>query len=205
MSWNKNIGGNLKMELEKNIRQYIERETELLNQLDVEGIRKIAETFLEAHERESTIYVFGNGGSASTASHMMNDFNKGISEYLEKKFHVECLNDNTATVLAVANDIGYEDIFSFQLKNKVKENDVVIGISGSGNSQNVVKALEYAKTRGAVTMGWVGFDGGQVSRIADLVFHVPVHDMQIVEDFHLILNHLLMSVLMQHWNIKKGC
>ena len=179
------------------INTYINTEIELLKDMDRDKVAQVLEAMLDAYEKEAQIYVFGNGGSASTASHMANDFNKGISEYTERKFHVCCLNDNMATVLAVANDIGYRDIFSFQLKNKVKKGDVVIGISGSGNSDNVIDALEYAKQQGAMTIGWVGFDGGKVSQIADITFHVPLNNMQIVEDFHLILNHMMMWVIMQ--------
>ena len=88
------------------------------------------------------------------------------------------------------------------LGQTVKKGDVVIGISGSGNSDNVIDALEYAKQQGAMTIGWVGFDGGKVSQIADITFHVPLNNMQIVEDFHLILNHMMMWVIMQDWGIK---
>ena len=133
---------------------------------------------------------------------MQNDFNKGISEYTEKKFHVCCLNDNVSTLLAIANDIGYEDIFSFQLQNKLKPEDVVIGISGSGNSKNVINDIQYAKEIGATTIGWVGFDGGEVSKITDITFHVKADNMQLVEDLHLIINHLMMCVIMREWNLK---
>ncbi len=190
------------MDYRESIKNYAAEEIKLLEGIDASLINHLMEALIDAYEREATIYVFGNGGSASTASHMANDFNKGISEYTEKKFRVCCLNDNTATVLAIANDIGYEDIFSFQLKNKIRQGDVAIGISGSGNSQNVINALEYAKEQGATTIGWVGFDGGKVGRMTDITFHVPVHNMQLVEDMHMILNHLMMHVIMKEWNIK---
>ncbi len=193
------------VEYGKKIKAYIDTEIGLLQKFDTDTVEKLLYAFIKAYEEEAAIYVFGNGGSASTASHVANDFNKGISEYTEKKFHVCCLNDNMATVLAVANDIGYDDIFSFQMKNKIKEGDLVIGISGSGNSRNVVNALQYAKEQKATTVGWVGFDGGKVLEVADITFHVPLPDMQIVEDFHLILNHMLMSVIMQEWGIKGHC
>lgn len=193
------------MDYTNKIKEYTEEEIRLLKNLDIDKVNQLMEALVDAYEKEAKIYVFGNGGSASTASHMANDFNKGISEYTEKKFRVCCLNDNTATVLAIANDIGYEDIFEFQLRNKVKPEDMVIGISGSGNSANVINALTYAKKQGAKTVGWVGFDGGKVSEIADIVFHVRIKNMQLVEDIHLILNHLMMYVLMQEWNIKSHC
>ncbi|MEY8524450.1 SIS domain-containing protein [bacterium 1XD8-76] len=191
------------MDLREMIEHYLESEIDILKKLDTEAVQKVVKAFEEAYERESAIYVFGNGGSAGTASHMANDFNKGISEYTEKKFRFQCLNDNIPTMLAVANDIGYDDVFSFQLKNKVKEKDLVIGISGSGNSENVIRALDCAKEQGAITMGIVGYHGGKVADIADIVFHVPLCNMQIVEDVHMILNHMVMSVVMQHWNIEK--
>lgn len=193
------------MEFKTEISDYINEEINLLKSMDQELIEKLMNTMVDAYEKEATIYVFGNGGSASTASHMANDFNKGISEHTEKKFRVVCLNDNVPTVLAVANDIGYDDIFSFQLKNKLKKDDLVIGISGSGNSQNVIKALEYAKEVGATTIGWVGFSGGTVGKMADIVFHADINNMQLVEDAHLILNHLMMAVLMRKWNLKAHC
>ena len=191
------------MDLREMIEHYLESEIDILKKLDTEAVQKVVKAFEEAYERESAIYVFGNGGSAGTASHMANDFNKGISEYTEKKFRFQCLNDNIPTMMAVANDIGYDDVFSFQLKNKVKEKDLVIGISGSGNSENVIRALDCAKEQGAITMGIVGYHGGKVADIADIVFHVPLCNMQIVDDVHMILNHMVMSVVMQHWNIEK--
>lgn len=190
------------MDYTKAIRQYLSELSGLLERLDVAAVDAIMNTLIEAYEREATIYVFGNGGSAATASHMANDFNKGISEYTEKKFRLACLNDNTATVLAIANDIGYEDIFSFQLKNRLRRDDVVIGISGSGNSPNVIKAIRYAKEVGAKTIGWVGFDGGALRALTDECFHVPVDNMQLVEDLHMVLNHLMMCVIMREWKLK---
>ena len=184
------------------ISEYIDQEIALLNAMDQSAIETMLETLVDAYEREATIYVFGNGGSASTASHMANDFNKGISEYTDKKFRVICLNDNTPTVLAVANDIGYDEIFRFQLRNKVKEGDLVIGISGSGNSKNVIHALNYAKEKKAITAGWVGFDGGEVAKIADVVCHAKINNMQLVEDIHMIYNHMMMAVLMRKWGLK---
>ena len=193
------------MDYTGSIKNYVDEEIRLLKELDVTLVNELLKELVSAYEKEATVYVFGNGGSASTASHMANDFNKGISEYTDKKFRICCLNDNVPTVLAIANDIGYEDIFSFQLRNKVKPGDLVIGISGSGNSQNVINALTYAKEQGAKIIGWVGFDGGGVSKITDLTFHVPVGNMQLVEDMHLILNHLMMYVIMKEWGIKAHC
>ena len=104
-----------------------------------------------------------------------------------------CLNDNIATVMAIANDISYDAVFEFQLLGKVMKDDVVIGISGSGNSPNVLKAIESAKAVGATTVGLTGFDGGKLKQIVDLSLHVPVMSMQVTEDIHMMFDHLMMS------------
>jgi D-sedoheptulose 7-phosphate isomerase len=191
------------MDCTKNIRDYIAADKKMLDSLDVNIINDVLNELLAAHERRGRIYIFGNGGSASTASHFVNDFNKGVSEYVENKFRFNCLNDNTATVLAVANDIGYDEIFRFQLRGRLDRGDLVIGISGSGNSPNVVNAIEYAKAEGARTIAVTGYDGGKAARVADVAFVVPVDNMQIVEDGHMILDHLLMTVVYEIWNIPK--
>ena len=184
----------------KEIRSYINKEIDVLKTLDVSSINNVLTAVVDAYNRDGNIYIFGNGGSAATASHFKNDFNKGISEYLDKKFNFVCLNDNIATVMAIANDLGYENIFEFQLKGKLKRNDLVIAISGSGNSENVIKAIEYAKQQGIKTVGITGYDGGKLAKMVDISFNAPVNDMQITEDVHMILDHLMMSVLMNRIN-----
>jgi len=190
------------MDNTKEIKKYISSVKTLLDKLDVNQINAILIELLEAHARHGHIYVFGNGGSASTASHMVNDFNKGISEHIDVKFRFSCLNDNTSTVLAVANDIGYEDIFVFQLNGRLEPNDLVIGISGSGNSSNIIKALKYAKSQNVRTVALTGYDGGVIAGICDVSFVVPVSNMQLVEDVHMILDHLLMTVICKVWSIQ---
>ncbi len=183
------------------IREYLDLEMRTLQAVDQQQVRQVLDTILEAYEAEGTIYVCGNGGSASTASHMANDFNKGISEYVEKKFRFYSLTDNVATMLSIANDISYDEMFRFQLRGRLRKGDVVIGISGSGNSMNVVNALSYAKEQGIRTIAVCGYSGGKIREIADVVFHVNVNNMQIVEDVHLILNHMLMNVVQRLWDI----
>ena len=176
------------------IREYIDLEIKTLQSLDIDKIDEAMQLIRETYEKEGTIYIFGNGGSSATASHYQNDFNKGISEYVEKKFRFCCLNDNMATVMAIANDIGFEEVFRFQLKNKLKPNDIVIAISGSGNSKNVINAVEYAKTCGNKIVGMTGFDGGKLVGMSDISLHVPINSMQITEDIHMIFDHLIMAV-----------
>lgn len=176
------------------IQEYLDLEREVLARLDVEAINEAMNLLARAYEEERTVFVFGNGGSASTASHFENDFNKGLSEHTEKKFRFRCLNDNVATMLAIANDISFDEIFRFQLRGKVRRGDVVIAISGSGNSKNVLHAVDYAKEKGASVIALTGMDGGQLLKMADISLHAPVHSMQVTEDIHMIFDHLMMAV-----------
>ena len=183
------------MDFQGDIQKYFNLLLNTMHKIDTEKFNDLIKDILEAYNNNANIYIFGNGGSASTASHFANDFNKGISENLEKKFKFYCLNDNIPTILAVANDLGYEYIFEFQLKNRLKENDIVIGISGSGNSQNIILAIEYAKSVGIKTWALTGYDGGKLAKISDRCLNVPISNMQITEDLHIIFNHAMMSIL----------
>ena len=176
------------------IREYYEREMEIINSMDFDEINLAMNAIGKCYENGGTIYVCGNGGSASTASHMQNDFNKGISEYVDQKFNFYCLNDNVATMMAIANDISYDEIFRFQLKNKITPNDLFIGISGSGNSKNVVYAAEYAKEQGVPVLAITGYSGGMLDKLADYHMHAPIDDMQIVEDIHMTYDHMMMKL-----------
>ena len=176
------------------ITEYLAHEMETLQALDVESINEALNVLEQAYDRGSAVYIFGNGGSSATASHYQNDFNKGVSEYTEKKFDFRCLNDNMATVMAVANDIGFEEVFRFQLRGHLRPGDLVIAISGSGNSPNVINAVEYAKAQGNTVIGVTGYNGGKLRQLADVSLHAPVNSMQITEDVHLVFDHLMMSV-----------
>jgi D-sedoheptulose 7-phosphate isomerase len=176
------------------IKAYTELEMSALRSLDADAVNRLLCALDEARLRDATVYTMGNGGSAATASHFVNDFNKGISEHIDRKFRFVCLCDNTATVTAIANDISYDAIFEFQLRGKLTKDDVVLCISGSGNSPNVIKAAEFAKSVGATLVGLTGFDGGRLRTLADISLHVPVMSMQIAEDIHMILDHLMMAV-----------
>ncbi|WP_191017001.1 SIS domain-containing protein [Treponema zioleckii] len=176
------------------IKDYIELEKDTLSKLDVSAINDAMNLIIQAYEGKHTIYIFGNGGSSATASHYQNDFNKGISEYVENKFRFQCLNDNMATIMAIANDIGFEEVFRFQLKNKLEEGDIIIAISGSGNSKNVINAVEYAKSCGNKIIGMTGFSGGKLKEMSDISLHVPVMSMQTTEDIHMVFDHLIMSI-----------
>ena len=183
------------------IQDYLALEKKTLEALSQKEIHDVVDAVLDAYEHEGTIYICGNGGSASTASHAANDFNKGISEYVDKKWHFYCLNDNMATLMSIANDISYDEVFRFQLRGRLKPHDLVIGISGSGNSANVVNAIRYAKEQGVKTVGWTGYSGGKVKELADVAFYVPLDNMQVVEDMHMVLVHLLMNVVQRLYGL----
>ncbi len=171
-----------------------------LNDIDLDSVGLMTEMFLKARKDGSRIYTMGNGGSAANASHAAGDFLKGASFGLEKRFNIICLNDNIPSLMAIANDVGWDDIFIEPLKNFLKPDDIVIGISGSGNSKNVLKAMNFSKEIGAKTIGMTGFDGGELKKVCDLSIHSPAMDMEIAEDIHMAVFNMVkkevMSVLL---------
>lgn len=154
-------------------------------------------------DQEKTIYLFGNGGSMATASHLACDLNyvAGIKK-LNKKIKAIAL-DSLPTLMAIGNDEGFEWVFQKQLLSLLNPGDLVIAFSGSGNSENVLDAVRYAKRSEVFTIGITGFSGGILSDIADLSLIVPIHDMQIVEDFHTIFSHMLMRSLVEYYSQSK--
>lgn len=184
------------MEFQQDIKAYLSREVEVIKSLDIEAINEVINELLKVREREANIYIFGNGGSAATASHYVCDFNKGVfNEMGEKRFKFHCLSDNTPIITAIANDDSYDEVFRGQLKGILKSEDLLIAVSGSGNSRNVVNAIEYGKKIGCKTIGITGYTGGKIKEMADFNLHVNVDDMQISEDVHMIFDHLMMSVI----------
>lgn len=181
--------------MKEQIKAYFEREKEVINSLNFDEIAEAVEAIKAAYERGATIYIFGNGGSAATASHFVCDFNKGICEKLDKKFNLICLSDNTPILTAIANDISYDDVFYFQLKNKLKPDDLIMAISGSGNSKNVITAVEYARDVGTKIVGITGYSGGKLKELSDYKMHVNIDDMQIAEDLHMAFDHMMYRVL----------
>jgi D-sedoheptulose 7-phosphate isomerase len=156
---------------------------------------EIVSALVKARDSGKRIYICGNGGSASTASHMASDLNKGSNRKDAPRFKAVALTDNIPAMLAWANDSSYDDIFVEQLKNHLEKGDVVIGISGSGNSPNVLKALHYANDEGALTIGLTGFDGGKMTQLAKIFYVVPNQTMQQIEDIHLLIEHMLSLIL----------
>jgi D-sedoheptulose 7-phosphate isomerase len=173
---------------DQSIKRYFRELSELIPQLPYSAINSIVSIFLDAFAEYRTVYVFGNGGSAASASHMMCDINKGASG-LGKRPKVLALTDNTSLISAWANDFGYERIFSEQLKTFVKPRDVAFAISTSGDSPNVLLALETAKEYGALTVGMGGCQGGQMKALCDVCAIIPSDNIQLIEDLHHAMIH----------------
>ena len=171
---------------------YINRLTTTLKTIDIGAIEEIIQVL---ENLEGKIYIIGNGGSAATASHMVNDLGAGLRRRDIKNFDVESLSDNTPVCTAIANDIGYENIFYMQLKGRLSKNDLLIAFSCSGNSQNIIKAVNHAKELETPVLGITGFDGGALKKLSDINFHVQTkkEEYGIVEDVHMILNHIIYS------------
>jgi D-sedoheptulose 7-phosphate isomerase len=189
-----NIKG-IKMDIKLFANNYLNGLKELFESLDLDPFEKIVQVILKAYDEGKNIFVMGNGGSGSTASHFACDINKGCCFDLEKKFKMICLNDNLPTLLALSNDASFELVFVEQMKNFFNKGDLVIGISGSGNSQNVLNAIDYAKKNGGITMGLSGFSGGKLSQMVDIPFVATIDDMQKVEDVHMIVVHMIMQAV----------
>ena len=176
--------------------QYIDLVKSTLDALDPKALEALVEAFHTTYEKGGNIYTMGNGGSGASASHAAGDFLKGASYGLDKRFRMICLNDNLPSMMAIANDIGWESIFIEPLKNFLSPNDLVIGISGSGNSKNVVNALEFANAQGATTVAMSGFKGGKISEIATINVHAPVMDMEVTEDVHMVIFNIVKKQMM---------
>lgn len=169
---------------------------ETLEALDLQSVAAMEDVFAQAHQSGNRIFTMGNGGSGASASHAAGDFIKGASYGLDQRFKMICLNDNLPSMMAIANDIGWDDIFVEPLKNYVEPGDVVIGISGSGNSRNVLKAIAYAQSIGAVTIGMTGFSGGKLKSMVDISVHSPADDMEVAEDVHMAVFNMVKKGMM---------
>jgi D-sedoheptulose 7-phosphate isomerase len=179
-------------DLKKAMRLQVQAACELFQRIDLETVARISHRMNSIRTTGNSIYILGNGGSAATALHMANDLTMAVSDdSLKEPFKITCLNGNLSLFSALANDIGYDQVFLRQLQTLLEEGDVVIGISVSGNSPNCVKALEYAQRRRATTIGLLGCDGGAMMQVSDYCLHVASNDYYIVENVHLAISHLL--------------
>ena len=183
------------MNVKKFCAQYINQLKDLLDTFEQRPFEQLVAFMLEAYADENQIFVMGNGGSGATASHFASDINKGCCIDLDKRFKMHCLNDNLPCLSALANDIAYEVVFEEQLKNFFRPRDLVIGISGSGNSENVLRAVRYAAQNGGRTAGLCGFSGGQLASLVDVALVARSRDMQKIEDIHMVVVHMTMQAL----------
>jgi D-sedoheptulose 7-phosphate isomerase len=177
---------------------YLSYVQSVLQRIDPKEIGGFIAMLLDARERGATVYFIGNGGSAATASHFANDLSIGTNEY-DKPFRAVSLTDNVAVLTAIGNDFGYEEIFTRQLRALGRRGDVVVGISASGNSPNLLHAFEHARAAGIRTVAITAFDGGKLKSMADQGIHVPTGPKEYgpAEDAHMVLDHLVSAYLMR--------
>lgn len=176
---------------------YFDRLKNTIDNLDIAKLEETVDLIIKARENGNTMFIFGNGGSAANASHIAGDFLKGISYGLEKRFRVHCLNDNMAATTAITNDLTYDEVFLEQLKTWLNPGDIVIGISGSGNSVNVLNAIEWANQNGANTIGVCGYKGGKLAKMVNTTILAPINDMEIAEDIHIITFHAIKQLILK--------
>lgn len=177
------------------IHRYIEELKHTLADLPEDRIEQVVQILHEARLNNQQVFIMGNGGSASTASHFVCDLGKNTRVQGVPNFRVMSLTDNMALFSALANDEGYDKAFMQQLASHIQPGDVVIGISTSGNSPNVVNAIELANSTPAKTIGFTGFESGKLGGMVDVDLHVPSHLIEHVEDIHLVLEHLICKEL----------
>jgi D-sedoheptulose 7-phosphate isomerase len=174
------------------ITEYFDKLSEAAAKIDThkasQAIRVVQKALLEG----KLVCTIGNGGSSSTASHYVNDWLKGLSITRNSPCRVMCLSDNTPTLTAIGNDIGFQEIFAFQVSRLMSEGDVLVCVSGSGNSKNILSAVAAAHQQNVTVVAITGFDGGALLTASNYAFHVPENDMQIVEDLHSSFGHLVL-------------
>ena len=179
--------------------EYREELKRVLDALDTEAIARVTRVILDAYKNDKQVFVIGNGGSASAASHMACDLGKNTAHEGKRRLRIMSLTDNMAWFSALANDHGYDHVFTEQLRNMCNPGDVVLGISGSGNSPNVVNALEWANAHGALTVAIVAFSGGKMKEHADISVHIDTDAYGPAEDVHIIINHMIVGYITDRW------
>ncbi len=170
---------------------YLKEIREALDELPLRDLEQVVSVIEDAYRKRKQIFIVGNGGSASTASHFACDLGKGTASDQKPRFRVMSLNDNIPLMTAIGNDLGYQELFTEQLRNLLEEGDVLILITGSGNSENILKAAEYAKSKGATTVAFIGFGGGKLKKIVKAHVTFSSTKYEVVEPLHLLLEHLI--------------
>jgi D-sedoheptulose 7-phosphate isomerase len=185
-------------DLQEYIRAYKTRSLQALNSISEDSVAQLVRLLTNARDTRRQVFVCGNGGSAATASHFANDLGKGASFGREKKFRVLSLTDNVPWISALANDLDYSDVFVEQLKNYAETGDIVIAFSGSGNSRNVIKVVEWANSNGLSTIGITGRPGGRLALLAQLPIFVESSHMGNIEEGHFLIQHLVGYYFMEN-------
>jgi D-sedoheptulose 7-phosphate isomerase len=188
---------NRKALLTSHFNEYRSNLNALLDKVDMDVLEKIVATFVTAHKNGNTIFVAGNGGSAATASHYQVDFGFFVRYFTKKRIKIRSLTDQVPMITAIGNDHSYEDIFVDQLKDNFEKGDVLVLISASGNSMNVVKAAQFANENGGTSIGLVGFAGGKLKDACSICLFTPnpVKQYGPIEDLHMIIDHIMVSYL----------
>jgi D-sedoheptulose 7-phosphate isomerase len=190
------------------LEDYIREEKDMLESLDLDKVRVLAKKIVDTSEGGKTTYIIGNGGSASSASHWACDLSKGtLKKHYDpnqKRLRVVSLVDNVPLCTALGNDLGYDEVFSQQLKNLISRDDLLMAISGSGNSKNIINAVDVAKRSGAYVFSLLGFDGGELEHMSDDSIVIPSKNYGIIEDVHLTIGHLLTESIKNGKNYVKG-
>jgi len=177
--------------------RYIDDLTGLLKTIDLDAVERVGAVIWQAYRDGRTVFLIGNGGSAATASHFACDLAKGATVPGKRRVRAVSLTDNVALMTAIGNDIGYEELFTEQIANLARQGDVLVAISASGNSPNILHTLRWAKENGLVTVAVLGFDGGEAAKIAQHVVLAESRNYGLVEDFHLIFEHAVSQWLRQ--------
>jgi D-sedoheptulose 7-phosphate isomerase len=179
------------------IRQYLHEFQNIIGQMPAEQIERVIHLLHKTWKQRKKIFILGNGGSASTASHMANDLAKATIVPGKPRVKAIALTDCVSLITAWANDSSYESIFKEQLENLLDEGDLVIGISASGNSANVLRAMEFAGQTGATTVGWTGLSGGKLRSMVDHCVQSPTDDVGMIEGAHMVIEHLIAKELLK--------
>ena len=185
------------MDLKNSITSYIDEQQHCMTLLKSKSdkINDICNQLLNARNKRKNIFVFGNGGSGSTASHFVSDLLKTAIVKKEKRFKAISLADNVPVILAWSNDVSYDDVFIEQLKNHFSKGDILIGFSGSGNSKNIIKSLKFGKENNAYCIGFTGKSGGKMNKFCDICLKVPSQDMLTIESQHVMICHCIISII----------
>lgn len=183
--------------LRQGMEEHVRTTQDIISRTDYEAVAKLVEKLYDAYLTGKRVFLFGNGGSAACASHFAEDLAKGILDSMAagRRLRVHSLTDSVPFISALGNDCGYDTVFREQLATLAEPGDIAIAISGSGNSPNILRALEWAKENGVYTVAITGFDGGKSKRMGDLSIHYEIRNMEIAENAHLIVLHLVVSGL----------